>query len=138
MLAALPEITAACLNALLVAMMGSSTSIPEHEEFTLSIPASAPASASALAGMKSPPPTINFEMIGVLKRNFGNRTTELLGVMSANGNSITQSAKKQNFLMAQDLQMGLLECGFEISIQDLKAQLEATLGKAEPLWLSDL
>jgi hypothetical protein len=45
--------------------------------------------------------------------------------------------KTQRFLNSQDLQLGLAQLGFDISLQNLQAILVGTLGKVEPLYLHD-
>jgi hypothetical protein len=122
LLTALPEITAACLNALLLAMIqaGAPSMLPQlpppppimppPREQQLTSPK--PFQASSVTDLQPSLSQTAVEVIGLLKRHFGNRATELLGVMTSSAasqpsKSITKSARKRSHLMSEDLQVSL-------------------------------
>ena len=155
MLAALPEVTAACLNALLLAMLhnasapGSSSAAPPSaaaapvggggdygsgyggpgapDLTTPRMPVESPRPGTASGGggdgqafPGGPAPPGALEMAGVLRRHFGNRASELLGVMGAasarDAARITESKKKKKAMSSADLQVGLAGVGLDLPL----------------------
>ena len=150
------QVTAACLNALLLAMLQNGTHTPPPPppppmEFHLPHPPpmmlEQPPSPAAAYHQGAPtlrqgglPPGCT-ELVTLLQRTFGNRPTEMLGVMSVTAqtqSSITQSHRKKRFLMLEDLQLGLASLGLDMPNASLRSALDALLGKQEPLHLQDL
>jgi hypothetical protein len=140
MLQALPEVTTACLNALIVSMLNAGQGTPhvssQGNPYSNYQPQShhpTPTShtshhhhqqGSYMSPPPPPPPPPHYpsqpqhgggggqasdmlppgsmELVQVLKHNFGNRATELLGVMSVTGgssNNITRSSEKKVIYM---------------------------------------
>ena len=166
LLAALPDITTACLNALLLAMIqnppvgpygappvegydGGSGGAPYG-----AFPSGAPGGSSGGDGaaglglyvpeapsgdVSASPEALN--IVTVLRRGFGNRASELIGAMSLGGRTrgrITGSSQKQRYLMSDELQAGLSQLGLDLPLGTLQAHLVELVGKAEPLHLGDL
>lgn len=132
MLEQLPNVTSACLNALLLAMIGSASAAPQFE---YRVPPPPPVShdrydrSEPLESSGAPPvPESAHRMVETLRRTFGNRPTEvsricthhhqyfalilnsyfqLLGALSTANqkSSITRSAQKSRYLGAEELQV---------------------------------